>query len=111
MRAPTLRATFETLFPDEMIVDSFAGGGGASTGIEAALGRPVHIAVNHSPEAIAVHKANHPETQHYIQNVWEIDPKVACGSRPVGLFWASPTCTHFSRAKGSRMNNRNCHRV
>ena len=100
-RPPVIRASFETLFADEMIVDSFAGGGGASTGIEAALGRPVHIAVNHSPEAIAVHKANHPETQHYIQNVWEIDPRVACGSRPVGLFWASPTCTHFSRAKGA----------
>ncbi len=100
-RPPTLRASFESLFADEMIVDSFAGGGGASTGIEAALGRPVDIAINHSAEAIAVHQANHPETQHFIKNVWEIDPKVACGSRRVGLFWASPTCTHFSRAKGA----------
>lgn len=101
MRPPILRASFEPLFPDEIIADSFAGGGGASTGIEAALGRPTDIAINHSPEAIAVHKANHPETKHYIEDVWKVDPRVACGSRRVGLFWASPTCTHFSRAKGA----------
>jgi DNA (cytosine-5)-methyltransferase 1 len=99
-RPPTLRASF--LRDDELVVDSFAGGGGASTGIEAALGRPVDLAINHSPEAIAVHKANHPATRHHCQNVWEVDPVDACGGRPVGLAWFSPDCTHFSRAKGGK---------
>jgi DNA (cytosine-5)-methyltransferase 1 len=85
-----------------MVVDNFAGGGGASTGIESALGRPVDIAINHSREAIAMHRANHPETRHYCENVWEVDPRQACGSRPVGLAWFSPDCTHFSRAKGGK---------
>jgi len=100
MRAPTIRA-FHAL-PGELVVDNFAGGGGASTGIEAALGRPVDIAINHSPEAIAMHRANHPETRHYCENIWEVDPREACGSRPVGLAWFSPDCTHFSRAKGTQ---------
>lgn len=95
-RPPTIRASFE----NELVVDNFAGGGGASTGIEAAIGRPVDIAVNHSPEAIAMHRANHPETRHYCEDIWTVDPKEACGGRPVGLAWFSPDCTHFSRAKG-----------
>jgi len=86
----------------ELVVDNFAGGGGASTGIEAAIGRPVDIAINHSPQAIAMHAANHPRTKHYCENIWEVDPREACGSRPVGLLWASPDCTHFSRAKGGQ---------
>jgi DNA (cytosine-5)-methyltransferase 1 len=96
-RPPQIRAAFE----GELVVDNFAGGGGASTGIEAALGRPVDIAINHSPEAIAMHRANHPETKHFLENILEVDPRAACGSRPVGLAWFSPDCTHFSRAKGT----------
>jgi len=88
--------------PGELVVDNFAGGGGASTGIEAALGRPVDIAINHSPEAIAMHRANHPETKHYCEDIWTVDPKEACGSTPVGLAWFSPDCTHFSRARGGK---------
>jgi DNA (cytosine-5)-methyltransferase 1 len=89
------------LYPREIAVDNFAGGGGASTGIEAALGRPIDIAINHSPEAVAMHRANHPRTHHYCEDVWKVDPVEACAGRPVGLAWFSPTCTHFSRAKGS----------
>lgn len=85
-----------------LIVDNFAGGGGASTGIEAALDRAVDIAVNHSAAAIAVHEANHPATRHYHQDVWEVNPREVCGRRPVDLAWFSPDCTHFSRAKGSK---------
>jgi DNA (cytosine-5)-methyltransferase 1 len=99
-RAPIFRG-FHAL-PGELVVDNFAGGGGASTGIEEAIGRPVDIAINHSPEAIAMHKANHPETKHYCEDIWEVDPREACGSRPVGLAWFSPACTHFSRAKGEQ---------
>lgn len=98
-RPPVFRA-YHAL-PGELAVDNFAGGGGASTGIEAALGRPVDIAINHSPEAIAVHAANHPETRHYCENIWEVDPVEAAAGRPVGLAWFSPDCTHFSRAKGT----------
>ncbi len=98
MRKVYLQATY----CDELVVDNFAGGGGASTGIEAAIGRPVDIAINHSPEAIAMHKANHPDTKHFCENIWEVDPRAACGSRPVGLAWFSPDCTHFSRAKGTQ---------
>jgi DNA (cytosine-5)-methyltransferase 1 len=98
MNPPILR-TFG--LPGELVVDNFAGGGGASTGIEAALGRPVDIAINHDPEAIAMHRANHPESRHYCENIWEVDPIDACGGRPVGLAWFSPDCTHFSRAKGT----------
>lgn len=88
--------------PGELVVDNFAGGGGASTGIEAALGRPVDIAINHSPAAIAMHKANHPETKHFCEDIWTVDPKEACGTQPVGLAWFSPDCTHFSRARGGK---------
>ncbi len=98
-RAPQIRAW--NLMPGELVVDNFAGGGGASCGIEKAIGRPVDIAVNHSPQAIAMHKANHPETRHYCEDIWQVDPKEACAGRPVGLAWFSPDCTHFSRAKGT----------
>ena len=82
----------------EIIVDNFAGGGGASTGIEMAIGRSVDIAINHDPEAIEMHKANHPGTKHYCENVWEVDPVEAAAGRPVGLAWFSPDCKHFSKA-------------
>lgn len=85
-----------------LLVDLFAGGGGASTGIEAALGRPVDIAINHDPVALAVHRSNHPRTTHLATSVWDVDPVVATGGRPVELLWASPDCTHFSVAKGGK---------
>ncbi len=87
---------------DDLIVDNFAGGGGASTGIEAALGRPVDIAINHDPGAIAMHTVNHPQTLHYCESVWDVDPVKACGGRPVALAWFSPDCKHFSKAKGGK---------
>lgn len=86
----------------EIIVDSFAGGGGASTGIELAVGRPVDIAINHDPDAILMHKTNHPYTEHYQASVWDVDPREVCRGRPVGLLWASPDCKHFSKAKGGK---------
>lgn len=86
----------------ELFVDNFAGGGGASTGIEIAIGRNVDIAINHDPDAIAMHKANHPDSKHYCEDVWEVDPKEACGDNPVALAWFSPDCKHFSRAKGGK---------
>jgi DNA (cytosine-5)-methyltransferase 1 len=85
---------------DELIVDSFAGGGGASTGIEAAFGRPIDVAINHDAQAIAMHSINHPETVHYCESVFKIDPEDITGNQPVGLAWFSPDCTHFSKAKG-----------
>ncbi len=94
---------FLDLDPRELVVDNFAGGGGASTGIEQALGgRPIDIAVNHSPEAVAMHAANHPRTLHLCESVWDVDPVEVCAGRPVGLGWFSPDCTHFSRAKGGK---------
>jgi DNA (cytosine-5)-methyltransferase 1 len=104
MRAPTIRASF--LADDELIVDCFAGGGGASTGITWALGRDPDIAINHSAEALAMHAANHPRTKHFREDVWRVDPKTACGTRPVGLLWISPDCTHHSKAKGGKPRNR-----
>ncbi|MCU1787496.1 DNA cytosine methyltransferase [Pectobacterium polaris] len=86
----------------EIIVDNFAGGGGASTGIEMAIGRSVDIAINHDPNAIAMHTTNHPETLHYCESVFDIDPVAATSGRPVGLAWFSPDCRHFSKAKGSK---------
>lgn len=83
-----------------LVVDLFAGGGGASVGIEAALGRPVDVAINHDAIALAVHKANHPDTRHLEADIWEVRPKDATNGRPVDLLWASPDCTHFSSAKG-----------
>ena len=85
-----------------LIVDLFAGGGGASTGIEAATGLAVDVAINHSPVALAVHEANHPQTRHLTADIWEVRPKEATGGRPVWLLWASPDCTHFSVAKGGK---------
>ncbi len=87
---------------DEIIVDNFAGGGGASTGIELALGLPVDIAINHDPAAIAMHKANHPFTEHYCESVWDVDPVKVCRGRNVALMWLSPDCKHFSKAKGGK---------
>lgn len=91
----------------ELIIDSFAGGGGASTGIELATGRNVDIAINHDEVAIKMHKTNHPKTRHYIEDVWEVDPIEATGGRPVGLMWFSPDCRHFSKAKGSKPVDKN----
>ena len=85
-----------------IVVDNFAGGGGASTGIEIAIGRSVDIAINHDPAAIAMHRANHPTTKHYTEDVWKVDPVEACAGRPVALAWFSPDCKHFSKAKGSK---------
>ena len=91
----------------EIIVDNFAGGGGASTGIELATGRSPEIAINHDPEAIAMHKANHPDSEHFEESVWDVDPVKACKGRPVGLAWFSPDCKHFSKAKGGKPKNKN----
>jgi DNA (cytosine-5)-methyltransferase 1 len=85
----------------ELIVDSFAGGGGASLGIEWATGRSPDIAINHNPAAIAMHKANHPDTRHYAEDVFAVKPKQVARGKKVGLLWLSPDCRHFSRAKGS----------
>lgn len=87
---------------NEIVVDNFAGGGGASTGIEMAIGRSVDIAINHDPAAIAMHRANHPNTEHYTEDVWKVDPKEACAGRPVALAWFSPDCKHHSKAKGGK---------
>lgn len=86
----------------ELVVDNFAGGGGASTGIEMATGYSVDIAINHDPEAIRMHKTNHPNTKHYCESVWDVDPVKACKGHPVGLAWFSPDCKHFSKAKGGK---------
>lgn len=91
----------------EIIVDNFAGGGGASTGIEIAVGKSVDIAINHDPAAIAMHRVNHPETEHYCEDVWEVDPVAACAGRPVGLAWFSPDCKHHSKAKGGKPVDKN----
>lgn len=90
----------------EIIVDNFAGGGGASTGIEIATGRLVALAVNHDPAAILMHRTNHPYTEHFQVSVWDIDPKAVCRGRPVGLAWFSPDCKHFSKAKGAALVDR-----
>jgi DNA (cytosine-5)-methyltransferase 1 len=92
---------------NELIVDNFAGGGGASTGIEIATGVSPDIAINHDPEAIRMHKANHPNAKHYCEDVWQIDPVAACKGHPVGLAWFSPDCKHFSKAKGGKPKNKN----
>ncbi|MDE6155557.1 MAG: DNA cytosine methyltransferase [Eubacterium sp.] len=92
---------------DYLIVDNFAGGGGASCGIELATGRPVNIAINHDPDAIAMHKANHPYTEHYQESVWDINPKEICKGQQIGLAWFSPDCKHFSKAKGGKPVDKN----
>ena len=95
-----MKAQFDLL--QEKIVDSFAGGGGASVGIELATGRIVDAAINHDPDAILMHKTNHPHTKHYQASVWDVDPLEVTGGSPVGLLWASPDCKHFSKAKGGK---------
>ncbi|MBL8605218.1 MAG: DNA cytosine methyltransferase [Myxococcales bacterium] len=87
---------------DALVIDSFAGGGGASSGLEDALGHPVSYAINHSKEAVAMHEANHPNTEHFCQDIWEVSPREVCGSRRVKCMWASPDCTEFSIAKGGK---------
>ena len=94
--SPQLGINFE-----ELLIDNFAGGGGASTGIEAALGRAVDFAINHDEQAISMHTVNHPQTKHFCESVWDINPREVCQGRPVGLAWFSPDCRHFSKAKGS----------
>ena len=92
---------------NELIVDNFAGGGGASTGIEIATGVSPDIAINHDPEAIRMHKANHPYAEHYCEDVWQVDPVTVCKGHPVGLAWFSPDCKHFSKAKGRKPKDKN----
>ena len=96
-KAPQLALGF-----DDLVVDNFCGGGGASLGIEAALGRSVDIAINHDQTAISLHTVNHPQTRHYRDDVWQVDPREVCGGRPVGLAWFSPDCRHHSKARGSK---------
>lgn len=98
--------TAQETFDGEIIVDNFAGGGGASTGIEIATGRLVALAVNHDPAAILMHKTNHPYTEHFQASVWDIDPVAVCRGRRVGLAWFSPDCKHFSKAKGAALVDR-----
>lgn len=101
-----MKTEFDFSFGDRrgepLIVDSFAGGGGASTGIEMALGRSPDIAINHDGDALAMHEVNHPDTLHLSKNIWQVDPLDVVGHRRVGLAWFSPDCKHFSKAKGGR---------
>ena len=97
MRAPILRLSL-----DGLIVDSFAGGGGASLGIEMALGRSPDIAINHDADALRMHRTNHPDALHLCEDVWAVDPAQVCAGRPVALMWLSPDCKHFSKAKGGK---------
>jgi DNA (cytosine-5)-methyltransferase 1 len=90
-----------------MIIDSFAGGGGASTGIERALGRSPDVAINHDAQALSMHAANHPQTLHLNSNIWTVDPAEVCRGRRVGLAWFSPDCKHHSRAKGGKPVEKN----
>jgi DNA (cytosine-5)-methyltransferase 1 len=107
-RKPNRRITMKQLdLFEKIIVDNFAGGGGASTGIELACGRPVTIAINHDPDAILLHKTNHPYTEHLQASVWDVDPVEVCRGRKVGLAWFSPDCKHFSKAKGAALVDRN----
>ncbi len=87
---------------DELVVDNFAGGGGASMGIELATGRAVDIAINHDPEAIEMHRVNHPATVHLCESVWDVDPREVTAGRQVGLAWFSPDCTDHNKAKGGK---------
>lgn len=102
-----LDGALQLTIPDgSIIVDLFAGGGGASTGIEEALGRPVDIAVNHDPDAVSMHRLNHPAAEHFIADVYEVDPIAVCRGRRVRLLHASPDCTHFSQARGGQPRSR-----
>lgn len=103
---PFPRTPASRLRPGEIVVDLFAGGGGASTALEQALGRPVDIAINHNPWAVSMHAANHPLTTHLCQDVWEADPRIECAGKAVGWLHASPDCTHFSQAKGGQPRSR-----
>lgn len=109
-RAPVVRASFgraaAALPGSDLVIDSFAGGGGASTGIERAIGRSPDIAINHSPRALAIHAANHPQTKHFCEDVWQVDPFVACSGRRPWFVWFSPDCRHHSRAKGGKPRNK-----
>src|SRR3954467_10676179 len=86
----------------EIVVDNFAGGGGASQGIEKALGRPIDYAINHDREAIAMHEANHPSTKHLTEDVWKVYPMALLQGRRVSLAWFSPDCTFHSKARGGK---------
>ena len=92
---------------NELLVDNFAGGGGASQGIYEATGRHVDIAINHDQDAISMHEINHPSTKHYCESVWDLNPREIVNGMPVGLAWFSPDCKHFSKAKGSKPVNKN----
>lgn len=98
---------YQIRFDAEVFIDLFSGGGGTSMGIEEATAMPVFAAVNHDPDAIAMHMTNHPYTKHYQTSVWDVDPLTACEGRPVGLLWASPDCKHFSKARGGKPVNKN----
>lgn len=87
---------------DLFVIDLFAGGGGASEGIRRALGRCPNIAINHNPKAVEMHTANHPSTRHLCESVWDVEPRSVCAGRSPDLLWASPDCTHFSRARGGK---------
>lgn len=100
------RTQFAMDFAGEINVDLFAGGGGASTGLEMGLNRPVHVAINHDADAISMHEANHPGAVHYQADVYEVDPLEATSGRPVGHFHASPDCTHHSQARGGQPRKR-----
>lgn len=89
-----------------LIIDCFAGGGGASVGIEMALGRPVDIAINHDPQAIRMHKVNHPDTLHLTEDIFKVDLKKYVAGRHVAFMWASPDCTSHSKAKGGQPRNK-----
>ena len=91
----------------ELVIDSFAGGGGASTGMEAAIGRSVDIAINHDADAIRMHEVNHPHTRHIIQSIYDVDPVMVCRGQPVGAAWFSPDCKHHSKARGGTPVDKN----
>lgn len=91
----------------EIVVDLFCGGGGASVGIEAAIGSPVDVAINHSKDAIFCHERNHPATRHWKTDVFDLHPLEVTKGRPVGLLWLSPDCTHFSKSRGGAPKKKN----
>ncbi|GHC19223.1 DNA cytosine methyltransferase [Aidingimonas halophila] len=100
------RTQFAMDYAGEINVDLFAGGGGASTGLEMGLNRPVHVAINHDADAISMHQANHPGADHYLSDVYDVDPFEAAAGRPVGHLHASPDCTHHSQARGGQPRQR-----
>lgn len=101
-RPPVIRAYFDEEREPFIVADNFAGGGGASTGLAQVFGGSPQIAINHDPEAIEIHRANHPDTHHYCESVFEVDPRVVTAGHRVRLAWFSPDCTHFSQAKGGK---------